>query len=177
MEGKVTLIFDRVLNTLAFAAGAIIFLSALCVCIGVVSRYYFGHPQIWVVETTEYALLFVTFLGTAWLLREEGHIKVELVLTRLNPRTQVIVNMVTSIICAIIFFIIAWYGVRVTYSYFKLNYQMPTILKPPQYIILAVIPSGSILLFIQMLRSGYGYLKNLRIPQDQKEQVSVKPEA
>jgi len=174
IQSKIALIFDRVLNILAFAAGTILILAMLSVIIGVVARYCFERPQIWVIECTEYSLLFVTFLGTAWLLREEGHIKVESVLARLNPKTQRIINIVTSATCAIIFFIITLYGVKTTWTYVKLNYHLPTILAPPQYIIIAIIPLGSSLLLIQFLRRTYKYLISQKTPLDKEQVQAVK---
>jgi C4-dicarboxylate transporter DctQ subunit len=175
LQNKVPFIFDQILNALAFVASILIILAAVSVCIEIVARYFFNHPQIWVVETTEYSLLFITFLGTAWLQREEGHVKVDLLLSRLNPRTQITVNIVTSIACAIIFSIITWYGVKTTWSYFQLNYHLPTILSPPQYIIIAIIPLGSFLLFIQFLRRTYRYITSQKAPLDKEQGQPVEP--
>ena len=175
LQNKVASIFDHTLNALAFAAGIIIVFAAVSVCIEIVARYFFNHPQIWVVETTEYSLLFMTFLGTSWLQREEGHVKVGLLLDRLNPRTQIIINIVTSILCAIIFSIITWYGVKTTWLYFRLDYHLPTMLSPPQYIILAVIPLGSFLLFIQFLRRTFGYIMNQKTTLGKEQGQPVKP--
>ena len=74
---KVGTIFDRTIGYLAFVAAIIIILTMLAVSAQIVMRYFLNRPMIWVMEITEISLLFITFLGTAWLLRREGHVKID----------------------------------------------------------------------------------------------------
>jgi TRAP-type C4-dicarboxylate transport system permease small subunit len=41
-------------------------------CYEVVMRYFFMIPSLWVVQTCEYALLWIVFLGATRLLSEQG---------------------------------------------------------------------------------------------------------
>lgn len=45
--------------------------------VDVVLRYFLLRPLAWSIELCEYLMFTMTFLGTAWLLREGGHIRVE----------------------------------------------------------------------------------------------------
>lgn len=45
--------------------------------VDVVLRYFLLRPLAWSVEVCEYLMFTATFFGTAWLLREGGHIRVE----------------------------------------------------------------------------------------------------
>ena len=158
----VNTVFDRIINVLSFLAAVLVVFLMLGVVTEVVMRYFFGRPIIWMVEITEYCLLYIPFLGVAWLLRGEGHVKMDLVLTRFNPRIQAMINIITSILGAITCLIITWFGIESTWDYYQQGFFSPTILQTPAYIILIIIPVGIFLVFIQFLKRAYGYLVNLR---------------
>ena len=89
--------FDRLIESLAFMAGLLLLLITVFVSYAVITRYLNFKPPIWVLQFTEYGLLWMTFLGTAWLLREEGHIKVDTLVSRLGPRSLKIQRLTTDI--------------------------------------------------------------------------------
>ncbi len=161
--GKVANIFDRTIEYLAIVAAALIILMMLNVGVGVFLRYFLGRPTGWVIDISEWSLVYITFLATAWLLREEGHVKMDILLTRLGPRVQVWLGIITSIIGAIGCFLIAWYGAKVTWGLFQVGYSTAAVLIMPKFIILGVIPVGGFFLFIQFLRRTYGYLVRLKV--------------
>ena len=155
---KVSAMFERVLSCLAAVAAVLIGVACIIVCVEIVARYLLNRPQVWVFETTEYILLWATFLATAWVLRKEGHVKIDVLVNQLNPKVQALVNIITSIIGAIVCFVIFWYSVQVIWTYFQQGIIIPKTLQLPKSPILAIITVGSFLLFIQFLRRAYGYL-------------------
>ena len=159
---KLASFFDHTIGFLAFVG--ILFLAATLLLVNyeVVARYILNQPTPWMLEIVEYALLYICFLGTAWVLKEEGHIKMDLVLNRLNPRAQVWLNIITSFVGIIICLIITWYGITVALDLYQSGQYYAAFLKPPKYIIIGIVPVGCFLLFIQFLRITYGYLKDLR---------------
>lgn len=162
-------LFDRILSVLAFIAAAIILFIMLSVGADVVMRYCFKQPQIWVLEITEYALLFMTFLATAWLLKNEGHVKMDLILLMLKPKTRSVVNSFTTVLLAILFLFVTWYGVKVCWEHFQGHYITSTPLAVPSGPLVAVIPAGSFLLFVQSLRMLCTHLKSLKQNMGAKE--------
>ena len=134
----------------------------LSVSADVILRSTMNRPIVWVNEGTEYALLYITFLGAAWLMRREGHVRVDIVLNRLEPRTQAIINTVTSVILIIICFLLVWYGTRVTLDNFERGILSVRYYELPKFIFLAVIPLGSLLLFIESLKKTFGFLHIIR---------------
>lgn len=167
-QGKITAIFDQTLNLLAILAVVLIVFIMLAVGTDVVMRYFFSKPMIWVGEISEYSLLFITFLGAAWLLRNEGHVRMDLVLNRLGPRAQAVLNLITSIISAIVCLIIVFYSARATLEAFQTGYFLAAALDVPMGPLLLIIPIGTFLLFIQFLRRGYGYLQSSRMLADKE---------
>ena len=160
---RVNSIFDRIIEILVVFAGILLISMMVIVCLEVVLRYFFGRPTSWAVEISSIILLYIPFLVAAWVLRREGHVKMDLVLSHLDPKSQSLVNIITSIfIGAIICLLLTWYGVAVTWDHYQAGYVTATVLRLPKWPILAVIPVGSFLLFIQFLRRTYNYLTNRR---------------
>ena len=166
---KAGTIFDRTTNFLAFVAAVLIIFTMLSVSVDVFMRYFLQRPMIWVLEVTEIILLFITFLGTAWLLRREGHVKVDIVLSHLNPRTQTLLSIISSIIGIIVCVVLVWYGTQVSYDYIQRGLYEPTLLEIPKGPLLAIIPVGSFLLLIQFLRRTYGHLQQFRASPNEGE--------
>lgn len=156
-------ILDGTIDVLAVFGRVLIVLVMLVVSADVVMRYFFNSPMFWVLESTQYALVFILFLSAAWVLRNEGHVKMDLIINRLNPRAQHRVNIITSILAAIVCLIITWYGAKMAWTFIQIDYLYPGSLVIPAYLLVAVIPIGSFLLFIQFLRRAYGYLEKLRM--------------
>ena len=159
---KVNTIFERIIGVMALLAAILLTSVMLIVTLEVTWRFVTGHATFWVTEVCEYALLFITFLGTAWLLEQEGHVKLDVVLIRLKLRTQALLNTITSFIGAIIFLVVTWYSVESTLQHFQLGYFIDTTLQPPKWIMLAIIALGSLMLFFQFLRRTNGYLRGWR---------------
>jgi TRAP-type C4-dicarboxylate transport system permease small subunit len=157
-------IFDRFLRVLAVLAGIIVSFITVAVCVGIVSRYVFNYPISWVVEICEYGLLYITFLVAAWVLMQEQHVSVDLVYSRLSPGSQSIASLFTSVGAAIVFLIITYYGLKVTKHQFDTKYFTPTILEAPKFAITLIIPVGSFLLLIQIIRKTWRHIKDLTQP-------------
>jgi TRAP-type C4-dicarboxylate transport system permease small subunit len=144
--------FDSLLKYLRLVTCLILVFITVSVCIEVVLRYFFNKPQVWVIELSEYGLLYITFLAAGWVLKAKGHITVELVTDRLSERARAFLSVVHSIVITGVSMVLVWYGVRVTWSYFSKGTYNPTILEVPTAAILVVIPVGGLFLLVQSLR-------------------------
>lgn len=165
---KLTNFFDRIIVLMTILAGILLVFAMLIISGAVASRYFLGRPIGWVIEISEYIILFVTFLVAAWVLKQEEHVKMDIVLNQLNPRTQSMINVITSGISAIVCFILTWYGAKVTWELFETGYFTPTLLELPKFIIIAVIFIGSFILFIQFLRRTHNNWGNWRASRAKK---------
>ena len=152
---KATNIFDRSLDVTALLAGVLLIYIMLAITNEIIIRSFLGRTMIALMEISEYALLYITFLGAAWVLRREGHVRMDLVISRLNPRAQIMLNIITAGLGAIAFLIITWYGIKVTWFLFETNYHMLSALRPIKWPIVGIIPVGSLLFSVQLLRQAY----------------------
>ena len=166
MSTKILARLNRIYNGIvgfgALLAGILLIFLMISVSLDVVLRYFFGRPTSWVVETAGYCLLYIPFLVAAWVQRREDHVTMDLVLNALSPKTQSLVNAVTSFVSAIICFLLTWHGIRVTIYFYKLGYKTPTVLMVPKSMIIAIIFVGSFFLCIQFLIRSYSQLMTWR---------------
>lgn len=156
-------VFDGAVNGGFFIATALIIFIMLAITFDVITRYT-GHPQIWTVEVTEYTLLYICFLGTAWVLKQGGHVKVDLLTNRLNSRTQALLGIIGSVIGIVTSLVLVIYGSVVTWDYFLAGQFQNTHLMPPSAPLYAVIPIGSLLLLIQFIRTTYDCVNKCKEP-------------
>lgn len=154
---KVTAIFDRTMDVFSVLAGVLLLVVMLLVSTDIVFRYFLVSPILGVDEISEIIMLYITFLGAAWLLRKEGHIRIDILSARLKPRTQMWLNVIASIAGVIVSLVLVWYGTLVTLDVWQRGIINPTILRPPRAAIFVIIPAGSLLLLLQFLRRVWSY--------------------
>lgn len=144
--------FDRLLNALAVCASVLIFFIMCAVCYEVVARYFFNSPTTWVVEICSIILLFTPFLVASWVLRKDGHVKMDLILDQFDQKNQALIRAITSVVASIACIILVYYGAKLAWDFYKTNYFTNTLLRLPKSPLLSIIPFGFLLLFIQTLR-------------------------
>ncbi len=151
-------LFDRIVDYLAGAGAALIMVTMLMVSLEVVMRYILRRPQIWVMEISEYSLVWMTFLGATWILRSEGHVKVDILFGFLTPRTRALLGMVSSLIGVCISLVISIIGTIVVWGMFATWEVDPkSQIGMPKGPLLAIIPACSLPLLVQFVRRGFGY--------------------
>ncbi|MFH1953844.1 MAG: TRAP transporter small permease subunit [Pseudomonadota bacterium] len=154
--------FDFILNLFALLAILVIIFVFISVCTAVFMRYFLRNPFGWVIQTSQYSLVFITFLGAAWVLKRERHVSMDLLTNRLGPRKKAMLGMITSAAGTIVCLIITFYSTLVTLDHFQRHIHDMQVLEVPLGPMFAVITLGTFTLFIQFLRQGYGYLEKWR---------------
>ena len=162
-------IFDRIMRVLFIMACVLLTIGWLSVCFEVMMRYLFSRPQMWVVDTVAYSLLYITFLSAAFVLRRDGHVRMDWVIDRLNPRNQALVNMITSILSGIMWLVIFWFTAQLTWRLFLEGEHIDTGLQPLKAPLVVIIPVGSLVLLTQLLRMTRDYLRRWRTSPDQEQ--------
>lgn len=150
-------IFDRIVDTLASLAGVLLIALMLLICYEVVMRYFFARPPAWAIEISEAMLLYITFLGTAWLLKVGGHVAVDIVYAQLNPKVKLSLDVITSAMGLVICLILTWYSGASAWDHFLRGARLTQALDYPKVILLAIIPAGFLTLSAQFLRQTRQY--------------------
>lgn len=156
---RLTVIFDRVINLMSYLACVLLVFVMLAVSFDVSIRYIAGRGQLWLTEISEYILLYITFLVGAWVLKREGHVRIDVVLNLARPGIQAVINIITSVLCTITCLALTWYGAEITWDHFQRGVMSVKMLELPLAPIMLIIPVGFFLLFIQFLKRTYSFLK------------------
>lgn len=154
---KANNIFDRILNLMALLAVILLIFLMVSVTYEIVIRYFLNSTTMGLFEFWTYSVLYITFLSAAWVLKGEGHVEMDIMVKRLKPRTQAMVNIITSSIGAVVFLLISWYGAQITWEFIQSGALRPTLLRIPKWPTTIIIPVGTFLFFIQLLRRTHGF--------------------
>ena len=146
-------IFDVVIDGFAVLAGILLLLVTLFVSYSVTLRYLHLTPPIWILQCTEYALLWITFLGAAWLLKHEGHIRIDTLVNRLGPRSHMICQIVVTVLGLVICLVIVWFGTRKALDLYNRGIMDVKGVTVPKYPFFIIIPIGGLMLFLQFGRN------------------------
>jgi len=156
------LLFDKLLNGMAVLAGVILVFIVGAVCYTIGMRYFFRQTTIWIMQTTEYALLWIVFLATTWLLREGGHITTDIIYAHLNEKTKAYLDATMFFIGGLSCAVMLYFGITYMYECITCNVTDVRAVTVPKSAVFVIIPIGSLLLTIQFLRMAWNRLSAAR---------------
>ncbi|WP_158232049.1 TRAP transporter small permease [Sporosarcina sp. P16b] len=160
---RINKLFDSIINCMAILGRVVIIIISLLIIVDIVSLKFFSNQFSWILEVSEYLLVFLTFLGVAWLLREDGHIKLDLLLNRLSEKNRTRMEIVNSCIGAIISLIITVYGFLATWNLYMRDIKTETILEIPRSMLIVIIPVSFLFVFVQFIRNILSAINKLKL--------------
>lgn len=156
-------LFDRVIDAAAILAGVLFVYSTVGTCVEVILRYFFLRPTNWILETNEYILYIAPFLAAAWVLKEDGHVKMDLLVASLSARNQALLNTFTALIGIVVCLIIVWFGAVTTIDSFRTDYITSSgYIRINRGYFLMVGVVGCLLLAIQFARKAMAHLRQIK---------------
>lgn len=112
--------FKRIEETILVS----LFLFALlALTLQIVSRYIFPYPLAWTEELARFLFTWIVFLGSAYILRDGGHVSINILIKRLPNKIQLGTVITLQIAVLIFLCILSWVGWQLA---FKVN-PLPTI--------------------------------------------------
>ena len=162
--------YDRLLEALALAACAILFLMTLMICADVLLRNVRLVPGLnglaWSNEVSEISLYLVTMLTAPWLLRQGRHIRVDVVLRILPKKLGWYCEWATDLLALASCIVMGAYGARAALSSWKAGSMSVKTLEMPEWWLLAPLPAAFLLLAIEMLFRMQRLYLGERAPRD-----------
>lgn len=71
-------------------------------------RYFFNRPLASSFELTEFMMAIVVAFGLAYTALQDGHIKIDLVTSRLPKSAQAVLRSLTNLVCVVVFSLTTW---------------------------------------------------------------------
>ncbi|MCC1491262.1 TRAP transporter small permease [Cognatishimia sp. F0-27] len=103
-------IYDGLILAMALVAALMLVWLMVSIVLSVTMRNLGVQPFAWLFTSSEYALLYMTMLGSPWLVREKGHVHIELVTAALPGPARRVVSRSVSALCVLVCVILAWKG-------------------------------------------------------------------
>lgn len=165
--------FERFAALLAGFAALLILAMSLWITYDVLSRYFFDASSPWAFDLSEYALVWITFLGAPWVLLQDRHVRIEILVDVLPVSIQRVLGIAVSVIAILICAVLTWRTGIAALDYIDRNQMMPRIWRVPRIWPYCVIPIGSALLVLTFaLRLGL-YLKSSNPEVDLRAKASA----
>ena len=142
---------EKVSMSLGYFSGVFVLLMVACIVYDVVMRHIFNDPTIWADELSCYLLVGITFLGAAYTLAVNGHIRVETFVERLPHKVRAWVEFVADILGFVFLIIFGCYAFELVWDSYRYVNLSSTLLRTPLYIPQLSVALGLTWLCFQML--------------------------
>lgn len=130
-------------------------LMVVSICIQVAGRYIFGHTPSWTEEVARFLVAWVTMIGSALIIRREGHIAVTVAFDALPEGLRLAVGWVRDSLILMMAAALAYYG----YAFATLGGRRDSpALEIPMYYPYLAIPVGAALIAVLLVLSRAGRL-------------------
>jgi C4-dicarboxylate transporter DctQ subunit len=158
--------FDKYLDiaekVFAFFAGLLLLFVAFSTCTAIALRFMKIAVPLWSVQFNEYSLLWITFLGGAWLLRRGRHVSLDIVTRRVKPRALNILNIMLGFMGLGVCGLLTWITAAVAWDNFQRNVIDVRAVDVPKYTILSIVFAGFLLLFLEFFNDVYRNIRQLK---------------
>lgn len=84
----------------------------LSTALSVLFRYVLQSPLLWANDAGALALVWLTFVGAAMLLKEGGHVAITGLVNRLPPKGRLVAGLVAALVVGVSMATIGWFAVR-----------------------------------------------------------------
>ncbi len=157
-------IIDRMIDAGAFLAASLLIAVMLATTIKVVFRYGLREGLIGVDQISGTMLLYIAFLGAAWVLRREEHVTLDIVLNSVRPTLRRRMLIVSSVLGGLICLTLAVAGTVEVISSLQRGIKIPSELEMPRAVNLVVIPLGCFFLGLQFFRRAWLFAQSAVSP-------------
>lgn len=104
--------YKALLYGMAGISGLTLVWIMVSVIASVVMRNVGMQPFAWLFTSAEYGLLYMTMLGAPWLVREKGHVHIELLTAALPDGPRRLLSRAVAVACMLVCAILTWKGVE-----------------------------------------------------------------
>ena len=146
--------FESCVNRVSGAGGVVsavvIFFMALATAYEVIMRYGFNRPTSWTLEVSELLLVFATLIAAPYTLKENGHIRVDILVSRFSEKMQEQLHILSSIIGIVYCVLLSAAGFTVALSLYR-RWAVSIVLDIPICFVMIWVGVGGALLAFQFI--------------------------
>lgn len=129
-------------------SGGLLSLGVTLIFYGVIMRYVFNDARSWVDEVSQYMIIWGTLIGTSVALRNDHHIKVDMLFNSLPEKFQHYVTLFAHTVGITFSLFIGFYGYKLVAFTHKTG-QVSTDVGIPLYLVYSILPLTGALLTLR----------------------------
>lgn len=127
--------------------------------VNVVLRYFFNANTPWAEEFIRYAIIWITFIGSAICFRKGMHVGVDLLIDSLPDKGKRILRMIINVLAIILMIFLVKYGVDLVLFSIDTG-QISPALQIKTYWVYLAIPLGALLSILHLVIESYHIVRN-----------------
>jgi len=167
---KVSQVIDSFTDKIGLVVAWLTTILVLNVFYDVIMRYAFHHGNIAVQEMEWHIFSVIFLIGAAYTLKEDGHVRVDIIYTKLSNKQKAWIDFTCTFIFLIPFCIIVIYA---SLNFIESSWAVREVSPDPgglpgRYVLKAMIPLGFLLLIIQGISEA---IKNLLVITGHEKEV------
>jgi len=121
-------------------------------------RYGFNRPTIWVHETSEHLFAISFLLGGAYTLSQGGHVRVDVLTTKLSVRKRILLEQCTSIFFFLFTGLLLWQGIDMAWESVAMLERSQSPWGPYIFHVNLMVPIAA---FLMLLQGAAFFIRNL----------------
>jgi len=135
-----------------FISKLAVFLMMLTTTADAICRYLFNSPIVGAYEFVEsYLMVVVVFLSLSYVMKVNGHIKVDMLVEHLPDRLVRVLNIIFLLAGALLMLVIGYQGVLATEEAWVNNYTSSGLIAWPTWLSVIWVPIGSFLFVLRLI--------------------------
>lgn len=117
----------------------------------VVSNVIIKSPAVWVMEMSQFSMAAYYLLGGGYTLKENAHVRMDVVYERFGPRAKAVVDSITGVLLLFYLFFLVYGGISSTQYALEYSQKNYSAWGPPMAPIKIIMTVGMVLMLLQAL--------------------------
>jgi len=159
-----TRLLGRINNVFAVLGALLLLFIMTTISYGVITRSLGLPSPIWIVQVNEYSLVWVCFLATAWVLAENGHVRVDILFARFSHKGKTLLRLIQDLASIGLCGLCCYLGILSVWEHVRDKVVDVQSIDVPKAWVLIVIPVGFLLLTLQFVIRTVEDARNLKAP-------------
>ncbi len=154
--------FSRVNSLFAVLGAAVLLFMMFSISYGALTRTFNLPSPIWIIQLNEYSLVWVCFLATAWVLSENKHVRVDILMSRFGKKKQTLLLFVQDSVSTALCAVFCYLGILSTWDHVRDKVMDVGSIDVPKAWIIVVIPFGFLLLTFQFFQRAVEDMRRIK---------------
>lgn len=150
--GRPGLLYGHLMRACGLCSGLIIAVLAILIVYNVISRNLGFGSLDWIMESSEYALGVATFLGAPWVLYENAHVRIDILLNNLSGQAGRKLEILINLLGALISLVFLYFMVKVGMEYYARGTRVFKAFVFPEWWTFVIPVLSFVLLIVEFLR-------------------------